>query len=298
MIELLENHAALITDDKDSAETLVSDCRVYFPSTTSPDILLWAETEPESDTVDWRKLSPYDLYFQQDLTVLKSSLPVHSIPELDCAWNRMGSWIKQTIAIFTPLESLESIHIDSDFKHIHDRLAREWQQTSTWIIGIIGINIAAYTLGPDSLFQVSQVGKVAIGASGLTISMAALCDLYLLSHFSSLEPLQFQAAVTDVYDTFVCFSILSRVPHALVILSMSFLATLLIEVAYWFSPTMTLIIRTAITTLPFLQYIVMALDWMVWILVTLVIHFLWILKAVCQWLVFHFQRVFQLPVSP
>ena len=193
---------------------------------------------------------------------------------------------------------MESVQVDSDFEHIRDRLTQEWQQISTWIIGIIGIDIAAYALSPDSLFQVSRIGKVAIGASGLTISIAALCNLYLLSRFSSLEPLQFKAAATDLYDTFVCFAILARVPRALVVISMGFLATLLIEVAYQLSPSMTLIVGLALGAVLFLQYIAMMVDWMVWILVTLILCFSHILKAACQWVVFCYQRVIQLPVAP
>ena len=184
----------------------------------------------------------------------------------------MGNWIKRTVAIFTPLDSLESVQVDSEFEHIRDCLMQEWQQTRTWIIGIIAVDVAAYALSPDSLFQVSKIGKAAIGVSGLTISIAALCDMYLLWRFSSLEPSQFRAAATDVYSTFVSFAILSRAPLALVMVSMGCLATLLIEVAYQLSPTMTLIVGLTITTLLFLQYIGMVLDWMLWILVTIFVH--------------------------
>ena len=241
IVELLENHTALVNDDKDSAEILVGDYGAYFWALIFHKCTIHTENESDSDIFDWRQLSPYDPYFQQDLTAPESSLPVHSVPEVDRVRSLIGNGIKWTVAIFTPLKSLESVQVDSDFEHIRDRLTQEWQQISTWIIGIIGIDIAAYPLSPDSLFQVSRIGKVAIGASGLTISIAALCDLYLLSRFSSLEPLQFKAAVTDLYDTFVCFAILARVPRAFVMISIGFLVTLvLIEVAYRLSLSMTL----------------------------------------------------------
>ena len=195
----------------------------------------------------------------------------------------MGNQIKQTVAIFTPLESLENVQVDSDFEHIRDSLTQEWQQARNCIIGIIGVDIAAYALSPDSLFQVSRIGKVAIGASGLTIGIAALCVQYLLCRFSTLEPSQFRAATTDLYDTFVCFAILSRVPLTLVIVSVTFLAMLLIEVAYQLSPTMTLIVGFAITALLFLQYIGMILDWTLWIFVTLFIHISQSLTAAGRW---------------
>ena len=299
-VDLLENHIAS-NDDKDSAKTPVGDYGAYFQALVFHKCLtIHAENESDSDTFDWKQLSPYDPYFQQKTTAPQSSLPVHSVPEVDRVRSLIGNGVKRTVAIFTPLESLESVQVDSDFEHIRDRLTQEWQQISTWIIGIIGIDIAAYALSPDSLFQVSRIGKVAIGASGLTISIAALCNLYLLSRFSSLEPCQFKAAATDLYDTFVCFAILARVPRALVAISMGFLATLLIEVAYRLSPSMTLIVGLALGAVLFLQYIAMMIDWMIWILVTLILRFSHILKAACQWVVFCCQRAFhrQLPVAP
>ena len=176
--------------------------------------------------------------------------------------SHIGKWIKWSVAVFTPLDSLESVQVNSELEHIRDCLMQEWQQqTRTWIIGIITVDIAAYALSPDSLFQVSKIGKAAIGVSGLTISIAALCDMYLLWRFASLEPSQFRAAATDVYSTFVSFAILSRAPLALVMVSMGCLAMLLKEVAYQLSPTMTLIVGLAITALLFLQYIRMVLDW-------------------------------------
>ena len=301
IVELLENRIALLNDDKDSAETLVGDYGAYFQASTfSKCLIIHAENESDSDTFDWRQLSLYDPYFQQDPTAPESSLPVHSVPEVDRVRSLIGNGIKWTVAIFTPLGLLESVQVDSDFEHIRDRFTQEWQQNSTWIIGIIGIDIAAYALSPDSVFQVSRIGEVAIGASGLTVSIAALCDLYLLSRFSSLEPCQFKAAATDLYDTFVCFAILARVPRAFVVISMGFLATLLIEVAYRLSPSMTLIVGLVAGAVLFLQYIGMVVDWMVWILVFLILRFSQMVKAACQWLVSFSQRVFhwQLPVAP
>ena len=298
IVELLENY---IVDDKDSVETLVGDYGAYFQALTFPKCLtIHAENESDSDTFDWRKLSPYDPYFQQDPTALQSPLPVHSVPEVDRARTRIGEWIKKTVAIFTPLESLESVQADSEFEHIRDRLMQEWQQTRTLILGVIGVVFTAYALTPDSLFQVlSRFSKVAVSASGLTIGISLLYVQYLLSRYSSLEPMQFKAAATDVYDTFICFAILSRVPLALAVISMGFLAILLIEVAYYqISLTVALILSLGILALFFLQYIAMMVDWTVWILVTLVVCFSRILKTAWQWLVFRYQRVFRLPVAP
>ena len=214
---------------------------------------------------------------------------------MDRARAHIGKWIKKTVAVFTPLEPLESVRVDSDFEHIRDSLTQEWQQTRTLIIGVIGVDIAAYALSPDSLFEILRIGKVAIGASGLTISIAALCVQYLLCRFSPLEPLEFKAAATDVYDTFVCFAILSRLPLTLAVVSMGFLVILLIEVAYQLSPIMTLILSLGIAVLIFLQYIAMAVDWMVWILVTLVLCFSRCFKAACHRLFVLYQKVFRVP---
>ena len=229
--QFLDTHDATPNedDDGDDTKTLVDDSGALSPDDLYNLTTSIGDGENSPETIDDLLKQPANGPFVHE-NVTKpespnsSQLPSHSVSQPGSSLaptgnpNSLGIQVKNMVAAFTVLRSLENAKLDSDFVEIRDKLVKQWWLTAALILGIFAVDIAAYALSPDSLFQVSQGGRFAISASGLIIATAASFDTYLIARFSWLEGGRFKAAATDAYDSFVCFSILFSLPLFLVFL--------------------------------------------------------------------------------
>jgi len=207
-----------------------------------------------------------DIFQIQQGILLPLLLPSYS--SHDPVRQSINSFVARVATNSSVYRSLASAKVDADYEAVRDRLAREWQYVGGFSIGLAALEVAAFAVAPGTLFTVDKIVRICVSGSSISTGIGLLCVLYLLFRYSALEPDKFKNATKDAYISYVFFSFTSRLPFLLVIMSACFLATLLGDVAYRLSPHLVLGFSAVIALLMVLQYVIWAVDWVIWTTLT------------------------------
>lgn len=124
------------------------------------------------------------------------------------------------------------------------------------LCALAAIDTAVFTLSPGSMFLVTDFAKNAIALSSIASGIGLACDTWFLLRYTWIDIELFSIRARDIYDTYIFFSISSKVPTICTCISAVSLTGFLALVAFGTWPEAVLVLCFFIGVVMSLQYLV------------------------------------------
>ncbi|KAJ7235786.1 hypothetical protein C8J57DRAFT_1248165 [Mycena rebaudengoi] len=162
-------------------------------------------------------------------------------------WSRLLG----NIGRFTVSKSLEEASSDTDYERIQKQVHEEWLKVGGLLVGLAAVETAALALTPGFVFTIDTVSRITLFGSSISTGIGLLCDIYVFLRFSFAAIPAFKHRAQDNYEirsngsinrteSYVFFAFLARFPLLLAMISILFVAILLVDAAYKVSPFVVL----------------------------------------------------------
>ncbi|KAJ7495974.1 hypothetical protein B0H11DRAFT_2001387 [Mycena galericulata] len=218
---------------------------------------LFDDDEPEHPPV------PIKISFNPVRWLAASILPEHtnSTPDPDLVF------FERLIARFTVYREMKSAREDKDFDKIFKKLQFEWSWNAQILLGLAGVDVAVFSLSPDSFFAVSPLANGAVAVSSVASGLGVVCAVWLLFRYSWIELSTFITRAQDILSTdtpsYFFFSLSARLPSMLTLTSTMALTLFFAFIAFNAWPLLVIIGCFLVGLLMGLQFLVFGVLWVV-----------------------------------
>ncbi|KAJ6528851.1 hypothetical protein B0H19DRAFT_1333443 [Mycena capillaripes] len=174
--------------------------------------------------------------------------------------------LRKNVAHFTIAKSLEEATSNPDYERIQEQVQQEWLKVGGAVRDLsisCFLETAAFALAPGSLFSVDKVARIMVSRSSISTGAGLLCDTYLILRFSFASGPVFKNGSISRTGSYLFFALIARLPLFLTVISILFIAALLVDVACKISPPVVWAILSLTGIILYLQYICWVLIWMV-----------------------------------
>ncbi|KAJ7603518.1 hypothetical protein DFH06DRAFT_1088697 [Mycena polygramma] len=163
---------------------------------------------------------------------------------------------RQILATCTQHAALASARSDSDCDQVVDNLKQEWVYAWGWLMLLLTLDIALFTIGSPSLFTVDAFGQKVINASGVATIFGLLCDGWFYVRYHHLQTKAFLTRARDIYNGYAFFALSARLPSLGALLSLSALLMFVGRTAFKRAPVLVVVLIALFFVLLGLQFIV------------------------------------------
>jgi len=118
------------------------------------------------------------------------------------------------------------------------------------------VNVAMFAITPDAIFKVSSYAYTAVSTSSAACALGIACDVWFLVRYTWVDLETFICRSHDVYDSYIFFSLSSRMPTFCMLVSSISLVAFLVLIAYDGWSVGFLVIGVLVVLVMFLQFIV------------------------------------------
>jgi len=225
--------------------------------------------------------------YSEDHTLLDHST------ELDCADNvssvSMGSWLvasllpryadqtsmestmsvaESTVSRFSIYRELRDASLDENFEKVLAAMMTEWTYVGACLIALAGLDATIFSTtsggssGPQSGsggFQMTTLTQQLIAVSSIFTGLGLAIDAWFMLRYGLSNAAKFQKNALDVYDTYLSFSVTSRIPIIFTFLSACSLTAFLVIVSASVWPTAAIVLCGMAGVVCTLQYLIYGL---------------------------------------
>lgn len=174
---------------------------------------------------------------------------------------------ESTVSRFSIYQELRDASIDEDFEKVKTAMMTEWTYVGACLIALAGLDATIFsatsggTSGPESTsgFRITELTQQLIALSSCFTGLGLVIDAWFMFRYGIASAAKFQRNALDVYDTYLSFSVTSRIPIIFTFLSACSLMGFLVIVSASVWPTAAIVLCGVAGVACTLQYLIYGL---------------------------------------
>jgi len=178
-----------------------------------------------------------------------------------------SSVAESTVSHFSIYRELRDASLDEDFEKVKTAMMTEWTYVGACLIALATLDATIFsttsggtnTPGSTSGFQMTQLTQQLIALSSCFTGLGLVIDAWFVFRYGIASAAKFQRIALDVYDTYLSFSVTSRIPIIFTFFSACCLTGFLVVVSASVWPTAAIVLCGFAGIVCTMQYLIYGL---------------------------------------